>query len=173
MSKYIKPNSKDLKDNLSTIRNKVFDHFSNTIENLIIEKEGKKYNARSFEINGLKILYRQAKITPTKIGQFVTLWKRIENGPIAPFRINDNIDFVIITTKNNDQLGLFLFPKSILIKKGIISTQTKEGKRGFRVYPPWDNAINKQAKKTQEWQLQYFMDLDNSVDIERVIVQLS
>jgi hypothetical protein len=38
----------------------------------------------------------------------------------------------------------------------IISTHLKEGKRGMRVYPPWDLPSSKQAKKTQQWQLPYF-----------------
>ncbi len=59
------------------------------------------------------------------------------------------------------QLGQFIFPKSVLCQQGILTVNDKEGKRGFRVYPPWDNTINKQAIKTQKWQLNYFLDLSN------------
>jgi hypothetical protein len=52
-----------------------------------------------------------------------------------------------------------------LQEKGILSDDNKEGKRGFRVYPPWDIAINKQAKQTQEWQLKYF--LETPIDLEK------
>lgn len=31
----------------------------------------------------------------------------------------------------------------------------------IRVYPKWDSPDSKQAKKTQEWQLRYFVDLSN------------
>ena len=46
----------------------------------------------------------------------------------------------------------------ILINKEIVSDK-KEGKRAIRVYPPWDIAINKQAQKTQKWQLNYFLEI--------------
>jgi hypothetical protein len=46
------------------------------LSNIEIEKESSEYCAYRFEINTKKILFRQAKITPTKTGQFVTLWKR-------------------------------------------------------------------------------------------------
>ena len=46
------------------------------LQNIKIENESTAYSACTFEINKLSILYREAKITPTKIGQFVTIWKR-------------------------------------------------------------------------------------------------
>jgi len=36
-----------------------------------------------------------------------------------------------------------------LADKSIISKNGKLGKRGIRVYPPWDMVTNKQAEKTQ------------------------
>jgi len=33
------------------------------------------------------------------------------------------------------------------------------------VYPPWDITTNKQAKKTQAWQLEYFLDVPNNEPI--------
>ena len=110
-------------------------------------------------LNDKKVLFRTAKVTPTKIGQFVTLWKRIENSTIAPFDTTDAIDLVIIQVKTNNHSGLFVFPISVLIEQAIISTQKKEGKRAFRVYSPWDKTINKQAQKSQQWQLNYFLNL--------------
>jgi hypothetical protein len=110
-----------------------------------------------------------AKITPTKIGQFVTFWKRSEKGPIEPYAVSDAIDFFIINTKSNDKFGQFIFPKSVLSQQGIISTNLKEGKRGIRVSPPWDLTISKQAQKTQKWQLEYFLEipLNKSVNLDR------
>ena len=37
----------------------------------------------------------------------------------------------------------------------------KEGKRGFRVYPNWVKPENKQAEKTQNWQQDYFVEVNN------------
>jgi len=127
------------------------------------EKESAEYNAHDLIINDLNIKFRSSKITPTKTGQFVTLWKRSETGPISPFESSDSIDFVIICSKNDSYLGYFIFPKAMLVEKGIFSDK-KEGKRAFRVYPPWDIAQNNQAKKTQKWQLNYFLDFSKVQD---------
>jgi len=85
-------------------------------------------------------------------------------GITEPYSEIDEFDILIINVKTENKFGQFIFPKSILIKKRIISTLKKEGKRGFRVYPIWDIAINKQAKKTQEWQLNYFFELNQITD---------
>ena len=134
------------------------------------EKESAEYGAYSFLLNNKSIVFRVAKITPTKIGQFVTLRKRIDKGPIQPFDCTDAIDLIVISVRKENRVGQFVFPKSVLCEKGIISTTTKEGKRAIRVYPPWDETINKQAQKTQEWQLDYFLEIPNfeTVNIERV-----
>ncbi|MEO8234018.1 MAG: MepB family protein [Flavobacterium sp.] len=139
------------------------------LSNIEKEKESAEYAAHRFEINNLKILFRQAKITPTKVGQFVTLWKRAkEKNPIEPFEITDNIDLFVITVKTEKRFGQFVFPKSVLIEQGIVSNK-KEGKRAIRVYPPWDKTENKQAQKTQKWQLTYFLEipLDKTININQ------
>ncbi len=129
-----------------------------SISNLIEEEESKEYGAYSFKMDNQQILFRSAKITPTKIGQFVTLWKRIGNGPILPFDEEDPIDLFVVSVRTLDRFGAFVFPKSVLCEKGIISQDRKEGKRAMRVYPSWDVAENTQAKKTQKWQLLYFSE---------------
>lgn len=121
--------------------------------------ESIEYGACTFELHGKKIQHRVSKITPTKNGQFVTLWKRNQDGITEPFDINDPVDFFIITARSGDHLGQFIFPKSDLAHKGIITQNGKSGKRGFRVYPPWDKAESKQAEKTQNWQLDYFLTI--------------
>jgi hypothetical protein len=125
----------------------------------VADSESIDYAACSFNINHLRITYRSAKITPTKAGQFVTLWQRSTAGPIEPFHIKDEIDFFIISTRDNDRFGQFIFPKSVLHQQAIISDEHKEGKRAFRLYPPWGITLNKQAQKTQEWQLAYFVEI--------------
>ena len=56
---------------------------------------------------------------------------------------------------------------NILIKNQILSTNLKDGKRGFRVYPNWDIPQNKQATKTQNWQSQFFIDFADENYIEK------
>ena len=135
-----------------------------------IESESAEYGACTFILNGLSICFRVAKITPTKIGQFVTLWKRTGKSPIQPFDLSDSIDFVVVSVRKGDLFGQFVFPKLALCEKGIVSKNAQGGKRAFRVYPPWDNTISPQAQKTQKWQLEYFLEIptDKPVDIHRL-----
>jgi len=72
-----------------------------------------------------------------------------------------------VNIRKDNRFGQFVFPKAVLIKKGIISTTTKEGKRAFRVYPSWDIPTSKQAERSQKWQLYYFYDA-KTVDLEKV-----
>nr|WP_262706617.1 MepB family protein [Chryseobacterium carnipullorum] len=39
------------------------------------------------------------------------------------------------------------------------------GKRGIRVYPDWDHTESKQAKATQVWQMDYFIDLSDRSEL--------
>jgi hypothetical protein len=134
------------------------------------EAESKKYGASSFEMNHQRIKFRVGKITPTKKGQFVTLWKRIGNRPIQPYDIADPVDLFVVSVRAAQRFGQFVFPKAILCEKGVVSKQGQEGKRAMRVYPPWDIADNQQSKKTQAWQLLYFFEIspNTPVDITRV-----
>lgn len=137
-------------------------------KNIIIETESQEYGACNFTINNKNIKFRSAKITPTKIGQFVTLWKRIGNGPIMPFDMADDIDLFVISVRNADHFGQFVFPKSVLYEKGYVSKDDKGGKRAMRVYPPWDITDSAQAKKTQTWQVLYFFEISPTNDNSKI-----
>lgn len=132
-----------------------------TITNVVTEKESAEYSACQFMVGNSKMLFRKAKITPTKNGQFVTLWKREGNNPIAPFSVADEITTVVISVEKDGQYGQFLFPASVLYSQKIFTANGKEGKRAFRLYPRWDIPESKQAAKTQQWQLQYFIEIKN------------
>ena len=134
------------------------------------ESESEEYGAFDFEMNGKRIKFRIGKITPTKIGQFTTLWKRIGKGPILPFDMEDPIDLFVINVRTSERLGQFVFPKTILWEKGIVSKDGKGGKRAMRIYPPWDVPDSRQAKNTQAWQLLYFFEIPSAspVDVSRV-----
>lgn len=137
----------------------VFKELEIVIKRISLEKESEIYNACQLVLNDKKVLFRTAKITPAKIGQFVTLWKRTANGIIAPFETKDDFELVIIQTKTENHFGYFAFPISALIEKNIFSTDWKEGKRAIRVYPPWDKTTSKHAQKTQQWQLEFFIEI--------------
>ncbi len=153
---------------LTQIKTQVYGPCAIKISGFRFEMESKEYDASQFELNGLRIVNRNAKITPKKVGQFVTFWKRSKNGPIEPFHENDPFDFFTVNVQSNNRLGQFVFPKSVLIKKGIVSTNQREGKRAFRVYPAWDIPKSKQAERTQKWQLDFFYPIDDSIDLDRV-----
>ncbi|ETZ23703.1 MepB family protein [Pedobacter sp. V48] len=123
-------------------------------------RENADYGARNFKLPGKTIEFRVSKITPKKVGQFVAIWRRNEQGVTQPFEETDEIDFMVIGSRTVHNFGLFVFPKSILIDQGIISSNKEAGKRGIRVYPPWDKPTNKQAQKTQSWQIKYFISID-------------
>lgn len=131
-----------------------------TIKNYQEDKEAAKYNGCSFSINDELIHFRTGKITPTKIGQFVTFWKRNTQGITEPYDTQDTFKNLIVYTPTPTQHGVFIFPKDILTKYDFISSNKNGGKRGFRLYPVWDTAKNNQAKKSQTWQLHYFHRLD-------------
>jgi hypothetical protein len=159
---------KELPKDLIYIKKILFDIGNFEITQPILEPESSEYGACTFVLNNLNIRYRTSKITPTKTGQFVTLWKRINQGPIQPFDSNDPIDLFIISARKDDYFGLFIFPKSVLIIKEIVSDK-KEGKRAIRVYPSWDITTSKQAQKTQKWQLDYFLEINQNqiMDLKR------
>ena len=160
---------------VQSIKKDVYDACDFNFSDFETEKESQEYSACSFKVNDSKVIFRNAKITPTKVGQFVTFWKRLPDAlpqtkpsPIQPFDTFDTFDFYVINVQKDDKWGQFVFPKSELIKQGIISTKIKEGKRGFRIYPLWDVPSSKQAVKSQSWQLKYFVYIDlSNIDINR------
>ncbi|MCA1744816.1 MAG: MepB family protein [Bacteroidales bacterium] len=155
-------------DNLKEVLSKIYDLCGFTISNFFVEEESREYDASRFQLNGFRIVCRSARTTPKKVGQFVTFWKRSGNGPIEPLNANDPIDCFMVLVRLDKRLGHFVFPKSVLMEKGILSTDYKEGKRAFRVYPGWDQAQNKQAVNSQKWQLNYFLEVEDNTDLEKV-----
>jgi len=154
------PIKNTMNSELKTYIYKIYNPPQFHLSEFLLEKEGKTYYACQFKLNQFNIICRKAKTTPKKIGQFVTFWKRNNQGVTVPFSDNDPVDFYIIFVNNTNRLGQFIIPKSTLLTKGIISTKNKEGKRGFRVYPPWDTPTNKQAITTQKWQLKYYIETE-------------
>ncbi len=140
-------------------------------ENLAKEAESEEYGACVFEMNNMRIKFRIGKITPTKVGQFVTLWKRIGDGVILPHDLADPVDLFIVSVRNREHFGQFVFPKTVLFEKGIVSKDGSGGKRAMRIYPPWDITENRQAKKTQAWQLMYFFEIPAAKNIHTGRVQ--
>lgn len=127
--------------------------------NVALEAEGKEYGACTFELGDRKVVFRASKITPTKNGQFVTLWKRNGQGPIMPFDADDDFDFFVVSVRNGENLGQFVFPQDALLQHDVVSKNGGGGKRAMRVYSPWDVPESLQAQKTQTWQSRYFVGI--------------
>jgi hypothetical protein len=153
---------------LLRIKDEVYNTCDFKLTRFANESESREYDACRFHLNGLSVICRNGKITPKKTGQFVTFWKRDGHKPIAPFQDTDEVDFFVVNVRTKSRFGQFVFPRSVLIDKGIISTQVKDGKRAFRVYPSWDSVGSKQAEKTRKWQLEYFYEISGEVDFELV-----
>jgi len=77
-------------------RNLVYDQCGFDIPSFAVESESREYGALEFKLGKRLIKFRVGKITPTKIGQFVALWKRDE-GPIQPFDFDEPIDLFVIS----------------------------------------------------------------------------
>ena len=104
------------------------------------EAQNSDYGAGMFQLNSKSVRFRVAKITPNKIGQFVAFWEKDGDG----------------------KFGQFVFPKEVLVKQNILKTSDTKGKMAIRVYPRWENPTSKQAIKTQNWQLEYFIEINKT-----------
>lgn len=147
---------------LEQIQNSIFSKLNVIICQIQPDSECEEYFGNNFQLNQFSIKFRKAKITPKKIGQFVTLWTRNpESKQTEPFSSKDPFDFYMIFCDTDYKSGFFFFSQQILVQKNILTTLSKDGKRGFRVYPTWDSPENKQAKKNQNWQKDFFIDFSD------------
>lgn len=157
---------------LIAAQNLVYKPFAFEYTQAVNEAESQEYAASRFKINNLRVRFCVGKITPKKIGQFVTLWKRKDCGPIMPFEDTDPIDLFIVSVRQGEYAGQFVFPKALLCKKNIVSKNGKGGKRGIRIYAPWDTPQSPQAIKTKAWQQEYFFSIfpkmSKSIEIQRL-----
>lgn len=144
---------------LKDILDKIYQPAGLNIHDFEAEPENQQYEACRFRLSGQKIVYRTAKKTPKKVGQFVALWKRAASDVIEPFDVKDNIDFFVVAVHTPMHRGQFVFPKDILYEKGILQGKNSEGKRAIRVYSAWDVTTSRQAKNTQAWQADFFFEL--------------
>lgn len=131
------------------------------------EKHNAQYGAGNFRLSSKSVRFRVAKITPTKAGQFVAFWEKDENGQNQAYAYEASPDLIVVTTfKNQSEFGQFIFPKALLLKQKILSTDLIKGKMGIRVYPSWDTPTSKQAIASQKWQLPYF--ITNRTPLEKI-----
>lgn len=144
-----------------------------TVKDIREEIQNSEYGAGVFQLNCQSVRFRVAKITPTKIGQFVAFWEKDAMNKNQAFLEETAPNLLVINTFSLDQqsFGQFVFPKEVLVKNNILKTATTKGKMAMRVYPSWDMPTSKQAIATQKWQLPYFVqvDLRNSFNIQELL----
>lgn len=144
--------------------------------------ENSKYEALNFSLSGKRIIYRKGKVTPDRPGAFLSVWQRpvlqISNGNKPIPLESDELDYLFIQVEDELERGMFIFPVATLKEKGIVSSTDKKGKTGFRVFPPWSQnrglagtkVFSESGKKTQRWQLPYFIgiDKDGAIDMNEL-----
>ncbi|MCE5008401.1 MepB family protein [Staphylococcus equorum] len=133
-----------------------------------IERWNQEYESFNFEFNGVTFKSRLAKKTPKKAGYFVAFWCKNEINKNRPFNFSESKDKLIINILDGSKKGQFVFPKELLVKKGIISSEKYKGKMAIRVYPSWEHNLNKTAVSTQKWQTPYFLDFSKGFDKEGI-----
>lgn len=135
------------------------------INNIEYDSESIEYCGCDFILNfdniSKQIKFRTGKLTPNKLGHFISCWKRdLVSNKTIPYDSNDLFDFLIVYIQDKTNEGIFIFPKSVLIDKQILtnssSKNNKSGKRGFRLYAPWIKLTSKQSIDTQQWQSNFY-----------------
>ena len=148
--------------------------------------ESSKYEALNFSLNDRSIVYRKGKVTADRPGAFLAVWQRPDlededdngNKPIP--LTSSELDYLFIHVESHSNIsealehrskyGMFIFPVSLLIEKGIVSSVKSKGKTGFRVFPPWSQdrgivgtkVFSESGKKTQRWQIPFFLEIDDN-----------
>ena len=157
---------------LTYVSKMIYEPKNLTLMSVQEEQHNSKYGAGTFQLSSKTVRFRVANITPTKVGQFVAFWEKDENNKNQPYLYEEAPDLLVITTfKSDSEFGQFIFPKEVIFKQNILRSCSTKGKMAIRVYPSWDSPTSKQAMKTQEWQLPYFVDMSkpNLVTEEKMV----
>ena len=132
--------------------------------NLQEENQNKEYEGLTFNIAQHTFRSRLAKKTPKKKGYFVVFWEKDKDNKNQPYAFDEMSEKLIVSIIDGQLIGQFVFPKLLLLEKGILKSENDKGKMAMRVYPSWERELNPSARKTQKWQAAYFIDLSNGID---------
>jgi len=141
-----------------------------SIENFVLKREDQnsEYEGLLLIINKHVYRSRLAKLTPKKKGYFVAFWEKDTEGINQAYSYENSPEKLIVSVIDNERRGQFIFPKKVLLKYGILKSPKQKGKMALRVYPSWVTELNKNATRTQSWQLEYFIDLSDNLEIEKL-----
>lgn len=138
------------------------------IEQLTLEAQNIEYEGMSFYLNNVQFRSRLAKLTSKKTGYFVVFWEKDAENKNQPYYFENSPEKLIVSIIDNNFRGQFVFPKTVLLKQGVLKGVNSKGKMGIRVYPSWTGNLNNSAKKTQQWQSAYFIDLSSDINLKKL-----
>ena len=93
--------------------------FSNSEVSYVLEEWNQQYEAVEIKTRNGHFKSRLAQKTPNKRLLFA-MWKKDENNTNVPFTEDDLENQLIVNIVDDNRRGQFIFPKDILIKKGIL-----------------------------------------------------
>lgn len=132
----------------------------------VSEPDNAEYGAMVCGVGSSTMRIRVGKVTPTKVGLFVSVWRRAADGSTEPFPVESDVDALVVVAREGDRYGAFVFPVEVLATRGVVSAGGVGGKRGFRVYPPWSATGNPQARRSQSWQCDWFLDMSGGTVVD-------
>ncbi len=155
------------------LENFIFSPFNLEIDDFKEEKQNREYEGFTFSINEQLFRSRLARKTPKKKGYFVAFWEKDEYNNNQPYLYNNSPSKIIISVIDGEKKGIFIFPRLVLLDKKILKTDKQKGKMTIRVYPTWEMELNDSAKREQNWQKNYFIDLlaVNNLDKAKTLLE--
>lgn len=94
---------------------------------VVPDPEAREYAGHTLRLGTKQVVFRVAKTTPTKAGQFVTLWQRSVNGPIRPFGEAGRYGLFLVAARHDERRGLFIFSAEALEGAGVLSVAGGKG----------------------------------------------
>ncbi|WP_029067703.1 MepB family protein [Jonesia quinghaiensis] len=126
---------------------------------VVPEEQRGDYESGVAVFGGERWRVRTGRITASKPGAFVAVWRRGEGGVTEPFPDDDGVDGLLVFVEFAGRFGVFRFTVEHLRELGVVSSHGGGGKRGFRVYPAWCEGLNAQAGRSQRAQAKAFSEL--------------
>eukprot|EP00397_Hematodinium_sp_SG-2012_P056913 GEMP01070697.1.p1 GENE.GEMP01070697.1~~GEMP01070697.1.p1 ORF type:complete len:273 (-),score=23.95 GEMP01070697.1:104-922(-) len=123
-------------------------------------------------IDNIRVQNKTASAAKGHYGLKVNIYKQnghTKNGrdTIQPYTVDDGIDAIIVNVHEDVKLiGLFIFPKEEIAKRGWFRGNGHVGKVCTYVYPPHIFS-QKGGNSAQLWQQDYYLDVSKEVDLDR------
>ena len=101
--------------------------FSNSDVSYVLEEWNQQYEAVEIK---LEMAYSKVDLLKGHLikGVLFAMWKKDENNTNVPFTEDDLENQLIVNIVDDKRRGQFIFPKDILIKKGILKVMILKGK---------------------------------------------